>query len=301
MENNSGRNAARRSRWDVKPAAEKEKPEMQYTIMYVPGKTAKVQSGEQLTVLGICEAAERIRPEVQWVRAAQSYQVRVNGKIFSNTENYPDSTFAGDINTTLVNDGATVLIMSKITGNDKFQPVVCTINGEEICLEDKAQIARVLYDHCGVRSMDEIESATANGSYIDRNYVVQDGDNIVFVKAATKKPFNQPVPVSRTTIALPEPDNDGMTIDGERLSDQQKAVEAVLKASFYEELDDDVIESIKAVLDGGNQKSALESVLNVSFDEELDGEVIELIQAVLDGDLSDPETKLSLISQINEF
>lgn len=233
---------------------------MKYTIMLVPGHTVKVTSETPITVLEACSLAQNIRQDIDWVKLAQSKQVRVNGMIFSSVEKYADSSYAGDIATTKLDRDGQILIMTKIQGNREFDVITCEINGEMIALEGPTSIMQAFQEHCGVRSISEIESADVNGDSIDRNYVIKDGDKISYQLKATAsiappKPMRAPKPVGFNPDAFSEeqeedePEGEVM-IDGESYDDQESAIRAILDSgSFDTNLDQSVIDAINAVLD----------------------------------------------------
>lgn len=155
---------------------------MEIKIMVVPGRVATVDLPEKATVVDAAKKAAEVMPNVPWldlitVAGGKEREVRVQNKKFSNTSDVPEG-YAGSVQTTPLEDGNVVLILTKIQGNETGIAVLtCYVNGEEYALETPVQVGKVLSEVAGI-DLGKVKTITINGDAAQADQLVGDGDNV---------------------------------------------------------------------------------------------------------------------------
>ncbi len=226
--------------------------EMTIKLMVAPGKLHTVQVPKDSTVLQVCEILSQQEPGVQFVQLAREREVRVQNQKFSNVDGFDkDKGYVGSIETTPLQNGQVVLIMTKIKGNGDSVFMV-TINDEQYGLDAVQPIGEALSELLNV-DIDVIDELTVNGRDADLEDLVRANDNIRYTlldegpdpdesdsapAAATPAPRASGSPVA-TPRPQPADDDDDLgrvvTVDGKDFAGRLKAIKYVANYCGQEE------------------------------------------------------------------
>lgn len=195
-------------------------------IMVVPGKIASVEFHAGMTVLGAAEAAAQQCPDVDWKGLALDREVRVQNRKYSNTDGAPEGYF-GSVQTTALEDGQVILILTKIKGNAGEACLTCTVNGQAYALESPDQIGNVLRDVVDY-DLEEVASVCVNGEVSPLDQLVGNGDEITVKFIYREEP---PVEVILATDTNAPGDEVTVTVNGHTVTGTPKAIARILVAS----------------------------------------------------------------------
>jgi len=224
--------------------------EMTVKLMVAPGKLHTVQVPKDSTVLQVCGILAQNEPDVQFVQLARDREVRVQNQKFSNVDGFDkDKGYVGSIETTPLQNGQVVLIMTKIKGNGDGVFLV-TINDEQYGLDAVQSIGETLSELLNVDT-NVVDELTVNGRDADLDDLVGANDNIRFTlldddadETETAPAAAAPAPrASGSPVATPRPqpadDDDDLgrvvTIDGKDFAGRLKAIKYVANYCGQEE------------------------------------------------------------------
>lgn len=216
---------------------------MEVKVMVVPGKIARVELVAGMTVLGACEAAERQIAGVDWVALAKGREVRVQNRRFSNMAETAVG-YAGSIQTTPLNDGDVVLILTKIKGNASAPGegvLICSIDGVEYALETPERIDIVLAQVAGY-DMTDVRAVFVNDEESPLDQLVGSGDQLEVAfgdeelsidqlyEEALKESVAEPEAASEASQLTGELDPDELLAEAARLEEQAEALRGLAEA-----------------------------------------------------------------------
>ena len=185
---------------------------METKICVVPGRICRVSVPDNSTVLDIAAAAAREVPEVQWVLLAKDRQVRVSGKLFSNTSTIDEvAGYRGSVQTTPIAPGEDVLILKKIKGNDGFA-LVCFINGVEYGLATPDEVGKVIAEVTDI-PRDRISKILMNGVEVHETQLVSDGCLVQVVLREKPEPVESEDEAEKVRVVIDGEDVDPADIE----------------------------------------------------------------------------------------
>ncbi len=193
---------------------------MTIKMMLVPGAICSLELPEGSTVLDAAQAAETAKPLASgqsWTELVKDREVRVQNRKFSNVEEVPEGYF-GSINTTPLEDGQVVLILTKIKGNDAV--ITCYIDGKEFALETPVQAQMAMAEAAGI-DLDDVDFIRINGEEAELDRLVGSGDRIEVIYFEPEPDFDEYIEPEAAEII-------SVTINGCRISGSPEDIRRLL-------------------------------------------------------------------------